>query len=43
MRCAIREPMLAPMTVGFLNRIFVRVAGRRLYRDHFADDGHAHG
>jgi cellulose synthase/poly-beta-1,6-N-acetylglucosamine synthase-like glycosyltransferase len=33
---------LAPMTVGFLNWIFVRVTGRRLYRDHFADDAHAH-
>jgi len=33
---------LAPMTVGFLNWIFVRLLGRRLYRDHFADDAHAH-
>jgi cellulose synthase/poly-beta-1,6-N-acetylglucosamine synthase-like glycosyltransferase len=34
---------LAPMTVGFLNWIFLRLSGRRLYRDHFADDAHAHG
>lgn len=33
---------LAPMTVGFLNWIFVRLVGRRLYRDHFAGDVHAH-
>ena len=34
---------LAPMTIGFLNWISVRLRGRRLYRDHFADDAHAHG
>lgn len=34
---------LVPTTIGFLNWISVRVAGRRLYRDHFADDVHAHG
>jgi cellulose synthase/poly-beta-1,6-N-acetylglucosamine synthase-like glycosyltransferase len=34
---------LLPVTVGFLNWISLRVAGRRLYRDHFADDAHVHG
>jgi hypothetical protein len=34
---------LLPTTVGYLNWISLRVIGRRLYRDHFADDAHAHG
>lgn len=34
---------LAPATIGFLNWISLRVAGRRIYRDHFADDAHVHG
>jgi len=34
---------LLPVTIGFLNWITLRVAGRRLYRDHFADDAHVHG
>jgi glycosyltransferase involved in cell wall biosynthesis len=34
---------LVPATVGFLNWISLRVAGRRIYRDHFADDAHVHG
>jgi len=34
---------LAPTTVGFLNWISLRVAGRRIYRDHFADDARIHG
>jgi cellulose synthase/poly-beta-1,6-N-acetylglucosamine synthase-like glycosyltransferase len=34
---------LVPTTVGFFNWISFRVAGRRLYRDHFADDGQIHG
>lgn len=34
---------LVPTTVGFLNWISLRVAGRRIYRDHFADDAHVHG
>ncbi len=35
--------LLVPVTVGFLNWLWLRAAGRRLYRDHFADDVHAHG
>jgi cellulose synthase/poly-beta-1,6-N-acetylglucosamine synthase-like glycosyltransferase len=34
---------LVPQTIGFLNWICLRIAGRRIYRDHFADDVHAHG
>ncbi len=34
---------IVPQTLGFLNWISLRIAGRRLYRDHYADDAHAHG
>jgi len=34
---------LVPTTVGFLNWVSLRVVGRRIYRDHYADDAHAHG
>jgi cellulose synthase/poly-beta-1,6-N-acetylglucosamine synthase-like glycosyltransferase len=34
---------LFPTTVGFLNWVSLRLAGRRIYRDHFADDAHVHG
>jgi hypothetical protein len=34
---------LLPTTVGFLNWVSLRIAGRRIYRDHFADDAHVHG
>jgi cellulose synthase/poly-beta-1,6-N-acetylglucosamine synthase-like glycosyltransferase len=34
---------LIPASVGFLNWVSLRLAGRRIYRDHFADDAHFHG
>ena len=30
-------------TLGFLNWISLRIAGRRVYRDHYADDAHVRG
>jgi glycosyltransferase involved in cell wall biosynthesis len=34
---------LVPTTVGFLNWSGLRIAERRIDRDHFADDAHVHG
>lgn len=34
---------LLPTGVGYLNWLSLRLMGRRLYRDHFADDAHVHG